>query len=148
MAKHVIISCIILAISVAIVVIFLMYSCNLDSQQILYVHGQSSVHSADWKAKIHLNQTTEQELLSLLGQPTSYYHRMPNTSEKYLLYSSIATVVERQKSPIKGTTEKHTTYEAREWFLISKGVLTEHLSAEDTEGDPDLSGFIASSGSD
>jgi hypothetical protein len=50
--------------------------------ELAFVNGQSSVLSSEWISEIQINQTTERELVALLGKPTAYYHRTPNSGEK------------------------------------------------------------------
>jgi len=113
------------------------------------IHGQSSVLSSDWKSKVHVGQTTEMELLALLGKPTRYYHQTPNTGEKYLFYSSIATVRTINHYPFFPEAQyfaKKTSHKAREWFFISKGKLSQHISCDSPADDPDLKDYIGTSG--
>jgi len=126
-------------------VIVLLSGCTSHD---LYIHGKSSILSYDWKSQIQTGQTSEKELINLLGQPTAYYHRYPNVDEKYLLYSSIATIAVRRHYPFfpkAQFTSKQIPYETRVWFLVSKGIVAKQILLEK---DPDLNDFIASSSSE
>jgi len=125
-------------------ILFVFFS-GCKSPQQLYVHGESSILSHDWKSKIKVGETTEQDILSLLGYPSGVFHKTPNSNELYLFYSAIATVWNKTHYVLFDPGSKMDTYESREWFLISNGKLIKHVSATTRDGDPDLNGFMASS---
>ena len=117
--------------------------------ELVAVNGQSSILSMDWKSKIQTGQTTEQELVALLGRPTAYYHRMPNVNEMYVFYSSLATVMTINHYPFFPKAQfycKQTPHASREWFLVSKGQIIKHISSRSLENDPDLNSFVRASG--
>lgn len=113
-----------------------------------YVNGQSDIVELDWKSQIHLNKTTEKEIVDLLGEPAGYYHHNPNNGEKFLFYHATSTLSTTQHLPFIPKAQFASQSKAsvtRVWFFISKGVVTEQL---ESCKNPDLTKFIRSSSSE
>ena len=124
---------------------FLVQGCQTQSS---YVNGNSNLVNKDWQSRIQLYKTTEGEIISLLGKPSGYYHKVPNQNIKWLFYSSTETNTKKYHLPFVSEAQfssqsKHKYH--RVWLLSSQGILTEQLT---TGKDPDLQGFIRSDSSE
>ena len=111
-----------------------------------YANGQTEILKPGWKSQIHLNKTTEKEIVDLLGEPGGYYHRVPG--EKYLYYHATSNLLTTQHLPFMPKVQFASQGKAsvtRVWFFISKGVVTEQLESGEN---PDITKLIRSSSSE
>lgn len=126
-------------------VIVFLFGCQTKET---YVGGQSNTVELDWKSQIHLNKTTEKEIVDLLGQPNGYYHHTPNNGDKYLLYKTTSTLHTIHHLPFLPKFQFASQSKASVtsvWFFISKGIVTKQIQSEEA---PDLEKFIKSSGAE
>lgn len=118
--------------------------------QLASLHGQSSVLCADLKSKISIGHTIEADLIQLIGEPVRYYLSISNPGNKCLFYYSITKAITVRSYPRflrARPSTRQESFESREWFLISNGIVIKHLSVDKKAADPDLGGYIPSDGS-
>lgn len=114
----------------------------------VYQTGQSSIVEIEWEPEIHLNKTTEIELVDLLGEPNCYCHKVgAGGKEKYMLYVHQTTECKRYNLifvPNAQFASEQKESVKRVWFYVSDGVVTEILQSGKK---PDLRNYLRSDGS-
>ncbi len=128
-----------------ILLVVFLFGCQTKET---YIGGQCNIVELDWKSQIHLNKTTEKEIVDLLGQPNGYYHHTPNTGEKYLLYQTTCTLHTGHHLPFLPKFQfasQNKESVTRVWFFISNGIVTQQIQSGEN---PDLKKFIRSSGAE
>jgi len=115
----------------------------------VYRSGQSSIADVEWQFKVHEYETTEEEVVDLLGKPYGYYHKVgKGGKEKYMLYTLKTTKIKSTHLlfvPDAQFASEQKESVKRVWFYVSDGVVTKILQSG---GKPDLTNYVLNTSSE